>query len=156
MGLEREVAVPDIGEFKNVEIIEVLVKPGDVIKPEDSLITLESDKAAMEVPSSHGGTVKSLLVKVGDRVSKGTPVLILTETEAAAASSAPVPAIAPPAEPEPAPSPGPTATAEPFPNPRPRRQWLPPRPWRIPQNRARAYHTPALRYAALPVNWGPT
>lgn len=119
MGLEREVAVPDIGEFKNVEIIEVLVKPGDVIKPEDSLITLESDKAAMEVPSSHGGTVKSLLVKVGDRVSKGTPVLILTETEAAAASSAPVPATATPAEPEPAPSPGPTATAEPSPQPAP-------------------------------------
>jgi len=85
MGLEREVLVPDIGEFKNVEIIEVLVKPGDVIRPEESLITLESDKAAMEVPSSHGGTVKSLLVKVGDKVNKGTPILIISEAEAGAA-----------------------------------------------------------------------
>jgi pyruvate dehydrogenase E2 component (dihydrolipoamide acetyltransferase) len=82
MGVEREILVPDIGDFKNVEIIEILVKPGDTVKPEESLITLESDKAAMEVPSSHGGLVKSLKVKVGDRVSKGSPILVLDEAGA--------------------------------------------------------------------------
>lgn len=95
MGLEREVLVPDIGDFKSVEIIEVLVSPGDVIQPESSLITLESDKAAMEVPSSHGGTVKSLLVKVGDRVSKGTPILILSESGQSDQVKTPAPAPAP-------------------------------------------------------------
>ncbi|MGI9211368.1 MAG: dihydrolipoyllysine-residue acetyltransferase [Methylococcaceae bacterium] len=102
MGLEQEVLVPDIGDFKSVEIIEVLVSPGQVIRPEESLITLESDKAAMEVPSSHGGIIKTVLVKVGDKVSRGTPILILSEAAAqASAPSAPAPVVAQPAEPEP-------------------------------------------------------
>ena len=86
-----EVKVPDIGDFKDVEIIEVLVKPGDTVKKEDSLISLESDKATMEVPSSHGGVVKELKVKVGDKVSEGSVVLTLEES-ADAAAPAPVPA----------------------------------------------------------------
>ena len=80
-----EVKVPDIGDFKNVEIIEVLVKPGDAIRKEDSLVSLESDKATMEVPSSHSGVVKELKVKVGDKVSKGSVVLTLDEGAGAAA-----------------------------------------------------------------------
>ena len=72
-----EVKVPDIGDFQDVEIIEVHVVPGDHINEEDPLITLESDKASMEVPSSHAGTVKVVAVGVGDRVSKGSPVLSL-------------------------------------------------------------------------------
>jgi pyruvate dehydrogenase E2 component (dihydrolipoamide acetyltransferase) len=90
-----EVKVPDIGDFKDVEIIELLVKPGDAIKAEQSLITVESDKASMEIPSSHAGVVKELKVKVGDKVGEGSLVLML-ETGAAAAP-APVAAPAVPA-----------------------------------------------------------
>ena len=86
-----EVKVPDIGDFKNVEIIEVLVKPGDSVKKEDSLISLESDKATMEVPSSHSGVVKELKIKIGDKVSEGSIVLTLEEA-AGAAAPAPSPA----------------------------------------------------------------
>ena len=83
-----DVKVPDIGEFSDVPIIEVLVKPGDPIKAEQSLITLESDKASMEVPSPVDGVVKEIKVKVGDKVSEGT--LILTaEAEAAPAGVVP-------------------------------------------------------------------
>lgn len=92
MGRESVVVVPDIGDFKDVEVIEILVNPGDTVKAEDSLISLESDKAAMEIPSSLGGTVKELKVKLGDRVSQGTPILTLVVDEAgaeAAAKSAP-------------------------------------------------------------------
>lgn len=88
------VLVPDIGDFKNVDIIEVLVKPGDPVVPEQSLITLESEKAAMEVPAPRGGIVREVAVKVGDKVSQGSPILTL-EVEAAApvadAQSAPRP-----------------------------------------------------------------
>ena len=73
-----EVIVPDIGDFQDVEIIEIFVKPGDVINVEDPLITLESDKATMEVPSSDAGTIETVLVKVGDRVSVGTAVVRLS------------------------------------------------------------------------------
>jgi dihydrolipoamide dehydrogenase len=72
-----EVKVPDIGDFKDVAIIEVLVKPGDTIAAEQSLITVESDKASMEIPSSHAGVVKALLVKVGDRVNQGSAILVV-------------------------------------------------------------------------------
>ena len=93
-----EVKVPDIGDFKDVEIIEVLVKPGDTIKVEQSLITVESDKASMEIPSSHAGVVKELKVKLGDRVGEGSLVLMLeTDAAAAAAPAAPAPAQAAPA-----------------------------------------------------------
>src|SRR6478672_540171 len=81
-----EVKVPDIGDFKEVAVIEVLVKPGDTIKAEQSLITVESDKASMEIPSSHAGVLKELKVKVGDKVAEGT-VIALVEAAAAAAAS---------------------------------------------------------------------
>ncbi len=74
-----EIKVPEMGDFQNVEVIEVLVKPGDHIKPEQALLVLESDKATVEVPSSHGGTVKTMQVKVGDRVSAGSAILLLEE-----------------------------------------------------------------------------
>lgn len=92
MTQEKTITVPDIGHFKDVAIIEVLVKPGDRVNVEDSLITLESDKAAMEIPSPESGTVKAVLVKVGDKVSQGTPILVLEVEEGAekeAASAAP-------------------------------------------------------------------
>jgi pyruvate dehydrogenase E2 component (dihydrolipoamide acetyltransferase) len=83
-----EVKVPDIGDYKDVPVIEVFVKPGDQVKAEDSLITVESDKATMEVPSPGAGTVKELRVKVGDKVSQGSAVLVL-ETRAVAPKEAP-------------------------------------------------------------------
>ncbi|MEW5864926.1 MAG: dihydrolipoyl dehydrogenase [Pseudomonadota bacterium] len=83
-----EVRVPDIGDFKDVEVIEVLVKPGDTVAKEQSLITLESDKATMEIPSPQPGVVKSLAVKVGDKVSQGSLILHL-EPEAAGAPARP-------------------------------------------------------------------
>jgi pyruvate dehydrogenase E2 component (dihydrolipoamide acetyltransferase) len=85
-----EVRVPDIGDFKDVPIIEIMVKPGDKIKPEDPLISLESDKATMDVPAPLGGTVQELKVKVGDKVSEGAVILTLV-TESAAASPQPSP-----------------------------------------------------------------
>jgi pyruvate dehydrogenase E2 component (dihydrolipoamide acetyltransferase) len=89
-----EVKVPDIGDFKDVPIIEILVKPGDSITPEQSLMTLESDKASMDVPAPQAGTVAEVLVKIGDKVSMGTPILTLAD---AAAQSEPAPAKAAPA-----------------------------------------------------------
>src|SRR3954468_10063397 len=93
-----EVKVPDIGDFKDVAVIEVLVKPGDSVKAEQSLITVESDKASMEIPSSHAGVVKELKLKVGDKVSEGSVILSM-EAEGAAASA---PAAAPSPQPSPA------------------------------------------------------
>ncbi|NBO83717.1 MAG: dihydrolipoyl dehydrogenase, partial [Betaproteobacteria bacterium] len=80
-----EVKVPDIGDFSEVAVIEVLVKPGDAVKVEQSLITVESDKASMEIPSSHAGVVKELKVKLGDKVGEGSLVLLLEAQGAAAA-----------------------------------------------------------------------
>src|SRR5712691_7435332 len=88
MGTPREVFVPDIGDFKNVDVIEVLVKPGDAVQPEQSLISVESDKATMEIPSPAAGVVKEMRVKTGDKVSQGSPILILEETEASPVASA--------------------------------------------------------------------
>ncbi|WP_018947427.1 MULTISPECIES: dihydrolipoyllysine-residue acetyltransferase [unclassified Thioalkalivibrio] len=82
------VEVPDIGDFKDVEIIEVLVKPGDTVAPEDPLITLESDKASIEIPAPQGGTVQGMKVKAGDRVSQGDAILELAPADEAAASGA--------------------------------------------------------------------
>jgi dihydrolipoamide dehydrogenase len=79
-----EVKVPDIGDFKDVDVIEILVKPGDRVAKESSLITLESDKATMEIPSSNAGVVRELKVKVGDKVSTGSVILLLEAGEAAA------------------------------------------------------------------------
>ena len=86
-----EVKVPDIGDFKNVEVIEVLVKPGDRIAKEQSLITLESDKATMEIPSPAAGVVKELRIKTGDKVSQGSPILLLdaADSQQPAAKEAP-------------------------------------------------------------------
>ena len=90
MANDIEVTVPDIGDFKNIPVIEVFVKPGDTVKAEDSLMTLESDKATMDVPSPASGVVKSILVKTGDKVSKGTPVLTMEPVDQAAAEVVPV------------------------------------------------------------------
>src|SRR2546422_399546 len=87
-----QVVVPDIGDFKEVEVIEVLVKPGDSVAKEQSLITLESDKATMEIPSPSAGVVKELRIKVGDKVSKGAPILVLASSSGAAPAAAPAPA----------------------------------------------------------------
>jgi pyruvate dehydrogenase E2 component (dihydrolipoamide acetyltransferase) len=109
-----EVKVPDIGDFKDVEVIEVLVKPGDRIKAEQSLITVESDKASMEIPSSAAGVVKQLMIKLGDKISQGVPVLMLEPEGAAPAAAAPAAAAPPPAEPK-APAPAPQAAGQPGP-----------------------------------------
>src|SRR5712692_6166348 len=96
-----EVKVPDIGDFKDVEVIEVLVKPGDAVAKEQSLVTLESDKATMEIPSPGAGVVKEIRIKVGDKVSQGSPILVLEAsqaaqpTAAAAAAPKPMPGTAP-------------------------------------------------------------
>jgi pyruvate dehydrogenase E2 component (dihydrolipoamide acetyltransferase) len=95
-----EVKVPDIGDFKDVPVIEVFVKPGDSVKAEDPLITLESDKATMDVPSPSAGTIEELKVKLGDKVSEGS--VILTLAAAGAAASAPAPAPGKAAAPAPA------------------------------------------------------
>lgn len=106
-----EILVPDIGNFDSVDVIEVLVKAGDTIAKEDSLITVESDKASMDIPSSHAGVVKELKLKIGDKVSKGS-LILLVEVEGAA--SAPAKVDAKPAQEAPAPAaPVPTAPAAP-------------------------------------------
>ncbi|MGD8644714.1 MAG: dihydrolipoyl dehydrogenase [Chromatiales bacterium] len=102
-----EIKVPDIGDFTDVEIIEVLVAPGDTVASEQSLITLESDKASMEIPSPHGGTVKELRVKVGDKVSEGSPILTM-EVEEVVAEPAPAAEAAPAPATETAPAPSPS------------------------------------------------
>ena len=124
--MSKEIVVPDIGDFKDVEVIEVLVAPGDNIRPEDSLISVESDKAAMEIPAPEGGVVKDVKVAVGDKVSEGSLILVLdaaNEPPAAVeptplpttAAPAPVeePVAAAPVPPPPAPAkPSPTATID--------------------------------------------
>src|SRR5882757_2070157 len=96
MGNMVEIKVPDIGDFKDVEIIELLVAPGDRVAPEQSLITVESDKASMEIPSPMAGIVRELRVKLGDKVSQGSPILELepASAEATAAKPAAAPAAA--------------------------------------------------------------
>src|SRR5476649_2131584 len=108
-----EVKVPDIGDFKEVEIIELMIKVGDTIKVDQSLITVESDKASMEIPSSAAGVVKEIKVKVGDKVAMGS-LLLLLEAEGAGAAA---PAAAAPAAAAPAPAPAPAAAAAPAPAP---------------------------------------
>ena len=101
MATTIEVRVPDIGDFKDVPVIEVLVKAGDTVKAEDALITLESDKATMDVPSPAAGTVAELKVKAGDKLSEGSLILTLTTADAGAAAPAPK-AAAPSPQPSPA------------------------------------------------------
>jgi pyruvate dehydrogenase E2 component (dihydrolipoamide acetyltransferase) len=108
----QTVTVPDIGDFKEVEVIEVLVKPGDAVTKEQSLITLESDKATMEIPSPAEGVVRELKVKVGDKVSKDAPILVLAGSDQRRAEPRPAaPAASAPA----APAPAPTVQARPVP-----------------------------------------
>ena len=108
-----EVKVPDIGDFKDVPVIEILVKPGDAVKKDDSLVTLESDKATMEVPAPTSGVVKTVLVKVGDKVTEGVAIVTM-EVEGESAKAAPAAAAAPaPAKPAPAPAPAAAAPAKP-------------------------------------------
>jgi pyruvate dehydrogenase E2 component (dihydrolipoamide acetyltransferase) len=133
-GAAQTVAVPDIGDFKEVEVIEVLVKPGDAVAKEQSLITLESDKATMEIPSPDGGVVKELKVRVGDKVSKGSPILVLEasdfkETKKPEAPSVPqpVPAVVP--------APVPAAEAAPRPVPREPREEIKTKPHASPSVR---------------------
>ncbi len=80
MAQTQEVTVPDIGDFENVDVVDVLVKPGDTVIPEQPLITLESEKAALDVPAPSAGTVKQVLVKIGDKVSEGTAIVVLETT----------------------------------------------------------------------------
>src|SRR5499427_3678878 len=91
-----EVKVPDIGDFKDVPVIELLVKAGDKVKPEDPLVTLESDKATMDVPAPAAGTVKEVKVKVGDKVSEGSVILLLESGEQSAAAPPKAPVAAAP------------------------------------------------------------
>jgi pyruvate dehydrogenase E2 component (dihydrolipoamide acetyltransferase) len=112
----QEIKVPDIGDFKEVEVIELLVKPGDKVKADQSLITVESDKASMEIPSSQSGVVKELKVKIGDKVAEGSLLLILdtdsavTAVPATATTAAPALAVAPVIQNA---TPAPTTTAAP-------------------------------------------
>ena len=106
-----EVKIPDIGDFKDVDVVEVLVKVGDKVEKEQSLLSLESDKATIEIPSPHAGVVKELRVKVGDKLSQGATVLMLEESSGAAAPAAASPVnLAPPSS-SPAPSPSPAVAA---------------------------------------------
>ncbi len=111
MSTAKQVLLPDIGDFEDVDVIEILVSPGDEVKLEDSLVTLESDKATMEIPSPYAGVVKSIVVTTGDKVSKGSPLLTMdvaepSETPADAdAADAAKPEPAPPAPPVMAPAP---------------------------------------------------
>ena len=148
MGAMHEVLVPDIGDFKDVPIIEVLVKPGDAVKADDSLVTLESDKATMEVPAPLAGVVRDMKVKVGDKVSEGTLILTLEVGEDAPAksaepASAPTPAPAQSLPPAAAPAP---AAAAPAPPPAPAA--APPTAPSAPVDEAafaRAHASPAVR-----------
>ncbi len=112
-----EVRVPDIGDFKDVPVIEVLVKSGDRIKKNDSLITLESEKASMEVPAEAEGVVQDVKVKVGDKVSVGAPILTLSAEDAPAAAAPaqqqPAPQAAPAQQPAPQAAPAPPSQAPP-------------------------------------------
>ena len=93
--MQSTVKVPDIGDFKDVPVIEVFVKPGDTVKAEDPLVSLESDKATMDVPAPRGGVVKAIDVKVGDKVSEGSVIMLLDGRRRAAAAPAPAEAAKP-------------------------------------------------------------
>ncbi|MET0333314.1 MAG: biotin/lipoyl-containing protein, partial [Rhizobacter sp.] len=113
-----EIQVPDIGDFDEVSVIEVLVKPGDTVKAEQSLITVESDKASMEIPSSSAGVVKDIKVKLGDKVKQGSVIVVVEGEGGAAAPAAPAPAASAPAPAPasaPAASPAPAAASAPAP-----------------------------------------
>ena len=118
--MATEVKVPDIGDFKNIPVIEVMVKVGDTVRAEDPLVTLESDKATMEIPAPVAGIVKEILLKLGDKVSEGSPVIVLETAEAATTSAVAAPAPTPAAaSPAPVAEPAPVPAAAPAPSPQP-------------------------------------
>ncbi|HFE32510.1 MAG TPA: hypothetical protein ENJ17_04270, partial [Gammaproteobacteria bacterium] len=144
--MTKEIHVPDIGDFESVEVIEVLVAPGDSIQAEDSLISVESDKATMEIPAPEAGGVKEVKVAVGDKVSEGSLILLLEPAEAGAeaapaeatpaASEIAAESPAEPAEPAPAPTPAPA----------PVRAHVPPTANKIDEvSFSRAHASPAVR-----------
>jgi pyruvate dehydrogenase E2 component (dihydrolipoamide acetyltransferase) len=135
VGAEREIQVPDIGDFDEVDVIEVLVKPGDRVAAEDSLITLESEKATLEIPSPVAGVVKEILVKVGDKVSQGRPIARVEADEAEKSEDAPAAAKAAPAREAPKPAPAPAKKEEP---PAPARKEESPAPTELPRSFALA------------------
>jgi pyruvate dehydrogenase E2 component (dihydrolipoamide acetyltransferase) len=145
VGVEREIQVPDIGDFSEVDVIEVLVAPGDRVEVEDSLITLESDKATLEVPSPVAGVVKELLVRVGDKVSEGRTIArIEVEGESESREKPAKPAAAATREPPPAPAAQrkqPAQKPEPPQRPEPTRG---PAPARAPEPAPRGERTAAL------------
>ena len=104
MANTMEVKVPDIGDFKDVPVVEILVSAGTRVEKEDPLVSLESDKATIEVPAPAAGTVKSIELKVGDKVSEGTLVLMLAVEDETPASAPAAPAAAPAPAPAAAPS----------------------------------------------------
>ncbi|CAN7396863.1 dihydrolipoyllysine-residue acetyltransferase [Acidovorax sp. LjRoot194] len=106
-----DIQVPDIGDFDEVGVIELLVKPGDTVKAEQSLITVESDKASMEIPSSHAGVIKEIKIAVGDKVKQGSVIVVLESADAGAAAPAPAAASAPAAAAAPAAAPAAAAPA---------------------------------------------
>src|SRR5262245_43761732 len=154
MGAMQEVLVPDIGDFKSVDVIEILGKPGDAVQPEQSLVTLESDKATMEIPSPSAGVVKEVRVKIGDKVSEGSPIVVLEAAEAAAAKGTQKPAAAPVAPAAPTPPPAraaESAPATPAETPRPTPAAAAPRPPSVPvdaragEGAPKAHASPSVR-----------
>jgi len=140
--MAKEIFVPDIGDFSNVEVIEVLVKAGDHINAEDSLITVESEKAAMEIPAPEAGVIKEMKIKVGDSVSEGTLLMILEPAEAGAAA----PAAAEPVKAEAkAEAPAPTAAPTPAPKAAPAPQRQSPTAKIDEVSFSKAYASPAIR-----------
>ena len=124
-----DVKVPDIGDYKDVPIIEILVKPGDVVKADASLVTLESDKATMDVPAPKAGTVREIIAKIGDKVAMGS--LILRLEEAGDAAPAPAASATPPAPAPAPPAPAPPAALPPLLRRRPRQRRSAAPPWPI-------------------------
>jgi pyruvate dehydrogenase E2 component (dihydrolipoamide acetyltransferase) len=135
-----EIKVPDIGDFKEVEVIELLVKPGDTVKADQSLITVESDKASMEIPSSHAGVVKEIKIKIGDKVAEGSLMLMLEPSDAVAAAPAPATSAAPTPVAAPTAPTAPVATPSPAPVPAPAAM-----PAAAPATGSKAHASPSIR-----------
>lgn len=138
----KQVLVPDIGNYKDVSIIEVMVKAGDTINAEDNLVTLETDKAAMDVPSPYAGVIKEMKVKVGDKVSQGSLILLLESSDAVSAPQASKPVAATPSAPVVATSPTtqPAVAAKPAAAPMPVAAVQP-----LPVSGGKAHASPAIR-----------
>jgi pyruvate dehydrogenase E2 component (dihydrolipoamide acetyltransferase) len=140
----QELKVPDIGDFKDIPVIEILVKEGDMVAKDQSLVTLESDKATMEVPAEVAGKIVSLKVKLGDKVSQGVVVAVIEPSTGGAAAASPAPAQAPAPAPVPAPSPAPVASA-PAPTPAPAPASAPTSATVDEANFSKAHATPSVR-----------